>query len=70
MPQAENRLHSRAEIRNILRTLGNNVARRIVFHRDAFRNDSKHDEQTCKICIRMKGEIEALEDARRHFGGR
>lgn len=70
MPQAPNKLLSRAEIRNILTDLRNEEAVTLVRHRDAFRKSSDHDEEKCPICENLRGRIDGLEYAIRHFGGR
>jgi hypothetical protein len=70
MPHAPNKLLSRAEVRNILRSLAKECSRMQVVHRDAFRHDPSHDEKTCRFCSNWQGEIDGLERAISHFGGR
>jgi hypothetical protein len=70
MAKAPNKLYGRGEIRNTLRDLANDEGRMLVMHRDAFRKDPSHVEETCRICIGRKGGIDALERAIWHFGGR
>lgn len=70
MPQAPNKLRTRAEVRYILIELRNERAMSALRHRDAYRHDVSHDEKTCMVCQENLGAIEALESAVRHFGGR
>ena len=70
MAKTANRFYSRAEIRNILTELSNDQGQLLVMHRDAFRPDTSHVEETCKICLHYAGEIEGLRFAVRHFGVR
>ena len=68
--KTEHRLYSRAEIRNILRELGNDEAEMLIRHRDAFRNDPTHIEKQCWICKDRKSRQDAFEWGRMIFGGR
>ena len=70
MPQAPNRLFSRAEIRWIIRERANELSMAFRSHGDLAHNPAITNFSACALCSNFRGELNALEDMYRHFGGR
>lgn len=70
MAQAPNKLFSRAEIRKLLRQRFNVIGDRFRDHADKSHHPVTRGILPCKVCVDYAGQMNAIEDLVRIFGGR